>query len=670
MELVYLWVEKYKNIKEQGFNFSPRFECSYDGENLTITPTPEKEIENFFGKNINITAIVGENGSGKSSVSKLIFLLLYCKNYDMEYNPIHHENIIDTVRNFTNKELFLIFYDSKNVSYSKISMKYFIKSLVEKKKFSKPINMGEDFSIEDILFGSEEVVSKCSLPYDEIEKEKIKTFFIHFNYMLDTFYDGTQDKWIKDIYHKADSYQTPLLLEPYKNNNGRQLIDLELIEYLNSQKMLNFFSIFNKNKSLVEFFKSNIIKFKIANRVINEDEECLSKIKDLIAYKFYQLYYDNNIFLNLREEKKEKICRVFDTINKLYEDKNYLDLTYLYIALKVLKSKENLFQKDEYQRIKDWATKLENENDILKFKNDIKLKNLISANAPKYEVKKIQLSIDFIDAKIYDETTFKENINKPTDIDKVKEILKFIPPWLDVEWFEDEKSINSLSSGEKSFFTFIINLMYQVQNINQTDDYNRIIIFLDETELGLHPQWQKEYLSKIVLAINQINTKKVNLIFATHSPFLISDLPKENVIFLDTFNDGKDMNKEITQKKYPKVDIKNLENGNCINVSDYVEINPFGANIHTLLSDGFFMNGGLMGEFAKGKINEIVKFYNDVKEGNKTEKKYDEVRKEFYFIRDNIGEKYLQGIITNHIEFIEETLGDKSFKEKKEISYK
>ena len=28
MELVYLWVEKYKNIEKQGFNFSPRFECT------------------------------------------------------------------------------------------------------------------------------------------------------------------------------------------------------------------------------------------------------------------------------------------------------------------------------------------------------------------------------------------------------------------------------------------------------------------------------------------------------------------------------------------------------------------------------------------------------------------------------------------------------------------
>jgi len=29
MELIYLWVEDYKNIHRQGFNFSPRFECKF-----------------------------------------------------------------------------------------------------------------------------------------------------------------------------------------------------------------------------------------------------------------------------------------------------------------------------------------------------------------------------------------------------------------------------------------------------------------------------------------------------------------------------------------------------------------------------------------------------------------------------------------------------------------
>jgi len=80
MELVYLWVEKYKNIENQGFNFSPRFECEFfpeydenkklkDNCKLEIKP---KEYTSIFPDNINVTAIVGENGSGKSSVIEAI----------------------------------------------------------------------------------------------------------------------------------------------------------------------------------------------------------------------------------------------------------------------------------------------------------------------------------------------------------------------------------------------------------------------------------------------------------------------------------------------------------------------------------------------------------------------------------------------------------------------
>ena len=82
MELVYLWVEDYKNIKKQGFNFSPRFKCKfydeYDEEDnlkndckleiIDKEKTGESYPKDFFGENINVTAIVGENGSGKSTL--------------------------------------------------------------------------------------------------------------------------------------------------------------------------------------------------------------------------------------------------------------------------------------------------------------------------------------------------------------------------------------------------------------------------------------------------------------------------------------------------------------------------------------------------------------------------------------------------------------------------
>jgi len=73
MELFYLWVEEYKNIKNQGFNFSPRFDCEYNGENLTIKETRNDELYKDFYKKLGYT---------KEDVKNMIFC-----------NYLHKDNI-------------------------------------------------------------------------------------------------------------------------------------------------------------------------------------------------------------------------------------------------------------------------------------------------------------------------------------------------------------------------------------------------------------------------------------------------------------------------------------------------------------------------------------------------------------------------------------------------
>ena len=102
-------------------------------------------------------------------------------------------------------------------------------------------------------------------------------------------------------------------------------------------------------------------------------------------------------------------------------------------------------------------------------------------------------------------------------------------------------------------------------------------IILDEAENGLHPLWQKELFSSIIKLLENFKDFKFLLTLTSHSPFIISDIPNENIIFL---KDGKQV---------------------------YPDINTFGANIHTLLANAFFMNNGLMGNFAKEKIDSVIK---------------------------------------------------------------
>ena len=129
--------------------------------------------------------------------------------------------------------------------------------------------------------------------------------------------------------------------------------------------------------------------------------------------------------------------------------------------------------------------------------------------------------------------------------------------------------------------------MFINKNHSESEENENTFFLIDEPDTTFHPNWQRKYISQL-LNIYKNYKKNIHLIITSHSPFILSDLPKQNVIFLE----------------------KDEKTGNCINTTDKVDLNPFGANIHTLLSHGFFMKDGLMGEFAKDKIDTAIKYLN------------------------------------------------------------
>jgi predicted ATP-binding protein involved in virulence len=75
----------------------------------------------------------------------------------------------------------------------------------------------------------------------------------------------------------------------------------------------------------------------------------------------------------------------------------------------------------------------------------------------------------------------------------------------------------------------------------------------------------------------------IHVIIVTHSPFVLSDIPKGNVLYLD---EGK-------------------------NVTEEKKLDTFGANVNELLCQSFFLDGGFMGELAKKRIESLVSYLND-----------------------------------------------------------
>lgn len=154
--------------------------------------------------------------------------------------------------------------------------------------------------------------------------------------------------------------------------------------------------------------------------------------------------------------------------------------------------------------------------------------------------------------------------------------------------------MDSFSSGEKQLLNTQSAIIYHLQNLNSIFKdparmkYPQVNIILEEIELYFHPEYQRNFIYSLInlLELSGIDEhiKNVNILIVTHSPFILSDIPKSNVLFL----------KEGRQ------------------VTDMQE-NTFGANIHTMLQNAFFLNGVTIGDFARDRINRLFgKLHNDV----------------------------------------------------------
>ena len=559
MELVYLWVEKYKNIEKQGFNFSPRFECSYDEKKNELTVDENKEYVSIFPDNINITAIVGENGSGKSNIFEALISNLMCNCI-----PIDEPYKVLT-----------LLYDN-----------------FEKKFYYKELNFHLNYE--------NEFDSLVTLP----RKKQLFPFTLHYDYSLNWINNNENNLDFDSLYHKNDDYETPILLQPDKSERKLSLAN---IDYIATRDILNFTI-------------QNNIKFDF--------------IEDFFVPVFCKLSYDMNDISKNNNVIYKRLEAL--TNSKGSKGENFKNEAYYYILRKTI----DKGQKDNYEFIKklEFKNKLqenklnENFDDLIDFIKKGSFEDLYNDNI-QYRTKKIKDTFKFLsfieqldrDSCEYHLLQGKKNIKEDENL------LFNLPPYVQVEFFDKNNvSFYSLSYGQKFIIKFIYSLLNQLNNLKSHPNYRDINILLDEVEQGLHPAWQKKFINFLVQILKKEKEFKFNIVCATHSPFILSDIAKTNVYFI-----------EYGQKRFP-------------------EIETFGANIHTLLSHGFFMKDGLMGEFAKGEIENIRKFYNkvilykdDVKYKTKYKCLYEKKQKEFWHIQKIIGEPFLQTIVKNQLEEIE-----------------
>lgn len=582
-------------------------------------------ISDLFGKNIFVQAIVGKNGCGKSTLFEIIIRIMNNLAYmlfkqipENEHSmKVSYINKIYADLGFIyNREIGCIRSRGETMTFEIGSHKYIFGPLSDE-------------------FGDE--YEHFKIPTDEkiIEITENLFYTIVINYSIHAFYEKNYrndeiilgqsdgDPWIKCLYHKNDGYRIPIVLNPYRDNGN---LDMDTESYLNENRLISILKYSEKNSlEFIENYQLDNIDYTFCPDILLQKFSTKDLKIDVDEEKFYKdSSYRYEIIIDqfkksLASPKSYARC-IIEAYSFTYTG-NEDDLRlvgYLYLVYKVLNiagtypsyrdyddySKMSLCFTTETGDEKGFWEPFELTDFIHELHNDsshitLKLRQTVNFLA-NYSGRDVDYDL-LMGHPDYDTFLTVLNLKDKIDYHNLDDIMEHMPPsffehdiTLDRYNIKKEKinerpiSISLLSSGELQMLFVLSSIVYHCKNILSITEKNRvkyrcINLLLDEIELCFHPDFQRLFLNNLITAISRMKLNEncgFNILLSTHSPFILSDIPQQNILYLD---EG-----EIENNK--------------------VKINPFCANVNDILYQSFFLSKGFMGEFVRRKVLDLVEY--------------------------------------------------------------
>lgn len=681
---------------ENGFNVAIQ-EDAFDSEFLLYSPE--------HGVKVSISAIVGQNGTGKSTIIDMILrtlnnlsaaILGETFNYSSAQHLHYIEHVYASVAVYLDHEVKILTVKGRNVSISTIDENNHCDTAkILKEPFDGEVDEPLKYQKGKHAYLSEwfyTIVSNYSLyayNYRDYDSErtsvaKLKRLYGDIDHLKkeDCF-------WLKGVFHKNDGYQTPVVVHPMREEG---YINASKENMLGKNNLVNlaFYEVLEtdvEGKTIHEF----------PLRIINNTYEVVGftfKYKDENEYEgFEELYLGRLLSANKNKDEKEylkqrfvsminPICKFWAKQMRLILNENVESLpnfkrqAWEYVAYKTLKIIQTY---KPYER--DWKWLIGNcyqENQIERYIHDLlgdqthrtkKLRQQLAflvflgtegyyaIQADVVLANDIDVFIKENEGKFFYESEKKRN--KPTTDFKFQKEDLLPPPIADVTLMivkrEDKKTFESnpksvglipftgLSSGERQIAYTLGNVLYHLINLNST---------LHDVSI------EKEHLSflkyhHVCMLMDEVELyyhpdlqrKFVKLLLDS-----ITSVPLDNIY---NINITLVTHSPFVLSDIPQSNILCLQKGE----SESRQGQTFGANIVDLLNESFFLQGTI-GDIAQSCINEVVEFYfmhrryqeslreNENKQGWHINmglaKKFEEWRSKFDYVTSIIGEEYLQ----------------------------